>query len=165
MAATKQCWSCGLTRPLGDFPRTAKPDGQAGYCRLCNSRDQKISYRPKGAGRVYQMEEHNAQRNHVTAKARARALGAAMPPADDSAILLIYRASQWRSKATGIRHEVDHVIPLSLGGAHSHSNLQILTQDEHRVKTTADLAIPNRHASVPLGRTLMGVKPPNLMTT
>ena len=35
---------------------------------------------------------------------------------------------------TGIRHEVDHIIPISKGGLHHQSNLQVLPWIENRIK-------------------------------
>jgi 5-methylcytosine-specific restriction endonuclease McrA len=37
-------------------------------------------------------------------------------------------------------HEVDHRIPLALGGLHCCHNLQILTKAAHREKTKVDIA-------------------------
>lgn len=39
------------------------------------------------------------------------------------------------SERTGIKHEVDHKIPLSRGGLHHPDNLQILTKAKNRQKT------------------------------
>lgn len=36
--------------------------------------------------------------------------------------------------------EVDHIAPLAQGGLHCLKNLQILTIEEHRVKTSAELS-------------------------
>jgi 5-methylcytosine-specific restriction endonuclease McrA len=38
------------------------------------------------------------------------------------------------TKESGIPHEVDHIVPISKGGKHHESNLQILTQTENRRK-------------------------------
>lgn len=42
------------------------------------------------------------------------------------------------AQATFGIHEVDHIVPLALGGAHCVKNLQILTIEDHRKKTAAD---------------------------
>lgn len=42
--------------------------------------------------------------------------------------------------ATMLGDEVDHRVPLALGGLHCLSNLQVLTKAEHYLKTASDLA-------------------------
>lgn len=44
-----------------------------------------------------------------------------------------------KAKANG--GQVDHIIPVSLGGAHCLKNLQILTVAEHKEKTARDKRI------------------------
>lgn len=48
------------------------------------------------------------------------------PTASKRAIGMIYRASETLSRCTGIRHHVDHIIPLRSGGWHHELNLQVL---------------------------------------
>lgn len=40
-----------------------------------------------------------------------------------------------------VEYEVDHRVPLALGGPHCKHNLQILSPQAHRCKTTADRAV------------------------
>jgi len=52
---------------------------------------------------------------------------AAMP--DDfwpEAVLGLYRSAERITRCTGIKHEVDHIWPLSKGGSHCHRNLQVI---------------------------------------
>ena len=42
------------------------------------------------------------------------------------------------ARARPFLDEVDHIVPLALGGAHCVKNLQILTIEDHRKKTAAD---------------------------
>lgn len=64
-----------------------------------------------------------------------------MPPwADKKAIQSIYIKARYLTKKTGIRHEVDHIIPSNhplVCGLHIESNLQILTEDENIKKSNA----------------------------
>ena len=50
-------------------------------------------------------------------------------------ILAIYSKSKRLTKETGIQHHVDHIKPLSKGGRHYPSNLQILTAEENLKKS------------------------------
>ena len=45
-----------------------------------------------------------------------------------------YLQAQELTASTGIKHEVDHIIPLVKGGLHAPWNLQVLTQYENRSK-------------------------------
>lgn len=62
----------------------------------------------------------------------------AMPKwVDRSAIKAIYAHCQSVTKSTGIKHEVDHIIPLRgkiVCGLHVPWNLQVITQEENRRK-------------------------------
>lgn len=58
--------------------------------------------------------------------------------ADRDAIKAIYRKCAEITKATGIDHEVDHIVPLrgkNVCGLHIHQNLQILTREENARKS------------------------------
>lgn len=93
------------------------------------------------------MRRH-AERNpgHGTASAgvnRALRLGAVPPEltryAALEATLPIYRLAATLTATTGIKHEVDHTVPLALGGLHIPENLQVITAADHRRKSKADI--------------------------
>lgn len=42
------------------------------------------------------------------------------------------------ARAVPFVHEVDHIVPLALGGLHCAKNLQVLTVEDHRLKTARD---------------------------
>ena len=50
-------------------------------------------------------------------------------------IAQLYKKARALSKTTGISHEVDHIRPVSKGGAHHPTNLQILTEKDNRLKS------------------------------
>lgn len=67
----------------------------------------------------------------------------------DSAIPRAVKARIWRrcggrcaltGKKLGVKDEVDydHILPLSMGGKHSESNLQIVQRQAHREKTSEE---------------------------
>ena len=57
-------------------------------------------------------------------------------------IVKIYEECQHISKQTGIPHHVDHIIPISKGGLHISSNLQILTAEENLKKGNKTTPMP-----------------------
>jgi 5-methylcytosine-specific restriction endonuclease McrA len=45
-----------------------------------------------------------------------------------------YAKARRLTRETGVEHQVDHIQPLSAGGSHHPSNLQVLTRAENRRK-------------------------------
>lgn len=50
------------------------------------------------------------------------------------ATIPLYRKSRMLSEATGIRHEVDHIVPINRGGIHALENLQIVSRTFNAAK-------------------------------
>jgi 5-methylcytosine-specific restriction endonuclease McrA len=50
----------------------------------------------------------------------------------------IYQQAQHLTFTTGIQYDVDHIIPLFEGGLHHPNNLQIITHEEHLMKTAKE---------------------------
>lgn len=88
----------------------------------------------------YQKRYYEQNRHLWTEKVarRNRALGNATPSwADFKAIRAIYRDCMNRTEETGIKHEVDHIVPIrgrNVCGLHVEHNLRIVTMRENRVK-------------------------------
>ena len=59
----------------------------------------------------------------------------AMTAAEKAKLAQFYRVARLLAKRYGVPFDVDHIIPLSRGGAHHPSNLQILTASENRKKS------------------------------
>jgi hypothetical protein len=80
------------------------------------------------------------KRNAHTAKRRAKKLQATPPWLTNkhlSAIRMYYSRSKTLEKATGIKHHVDHIVPLqgkNVCGLHVPWNLQVLTASENSSK-------------------------------
>lgn len=76
-------------------------------------------------------------RNALIAKRRSAKKNATPAWANLNAIAEFYREAARLTKETGIRHEVDHIIPLQseiICGLHVENNLQILTRSENARK-------------------------------
>jgi len=84
--------------------------------------------------------------NAIVAKRNAIKLEATPPWADHVAMRTVYKEAARLTGATGIRHEVDHIIPLRhprICGLHIPANLQILTSDQNKRKSNQFQAEPS----------------------
>jgi 5-methylcytosine-specific restriction endonuclease McrA len=78
--------------------------------------------------------EIKAERARLCAE-RQRKLKEIIPKDTDiNAIKEIYKQCQLKNIETGVKHNVDHIIPISKGGKHCATNLQILTAFENQSK-------------------------------
>jgi len=94
-------------------------------CRL-RSRKWRINNLDKGAQKE--------------AKRRSTKLKATVKWSNKEAIEAIYLASKELTVATGIKHQVDHIIPLKgrlVCGLHTEDNLQILTASDNLLKSNS----------------------------
>ena len=84
----------------------------------------------------------NTERAKLTAKAhctKRRSLIDKVTPAwtDMEAVKAIYALAMKRTEETGIKHEVDHIVPLrgkNVQGLHCEANLRVITMAENRQK-------------------------------
>lgn len=89
---------------------------------------------------VYLRQHYAANRDMYAAKVgkrRAARVNATPAWADLKAIREFYRRAKEMTEATGIRHVVDHVIPLqgkTVCGLHVHTNLQVIPEKENLTK-------------------------------
>lgn len=166
MLPSKRCSDCKEIRPLSQFhKRRASPDGLAYRCVDCvktalvqwradnpgafkawSEKNPRDEYRREwyAKNREGQPERYAAwaranpdKKNALIAKRRAAQLNATPPWADLNAIQAFYTEAARLTKETGIRHEVDHIVPLQgdqVCGLHHEGNLQILTRSENARK-------------------------------
>lgn len=142
----KTCSACGQTLPLSSFPvRKASRDGLGYSCRDCKNAQNKNHYNNN-------KEDHYARNRRVLAARKARDPAWAnawnvwkkmkeakrIPPwAKFSDTVRFYREAHELTARTGIRHEVDHIIPLRskiVTGLHCVENLQVLTAAANNAK-------------------------------
>ena len=132
-------------------PRTAYDKGcRCDKCRTANtlkskkwlSGDKGKEYLNENAERLSvwhkKYKNNNRERdrhlvNAAEAKLRARKKNASvfLTESEKLEIKKIYKECKSVTKSTGIKHHVDHIIPLTKGGLHHPSNLQILTAEEN----------------------------------
>jgi 5-methylcytosine-specific restriction endonuclease McrA len=80
-------------------------------------------------------EDHKKARyRRLTALRRVRQKAAYDETANQEVIKKIYLEASRLTQETGIRHEVDHIIPISRGGKHHEDNLRVVTITENRRK-------------------------------
>ena len=83
------------------------------------------------------VKENPHKKNALIAKRRAAKKNATPPWANLAAIAAFYEKAARLTRETGVRHEVDHIIPLQgkfVCGLHHEGNLQILTRSENARK-------------------------------
>lgn len=79
--------------------------------------------------------QRNKQGYVARAYARLRQIKCLTPPdADKAKLIWFYEEAKRLTLFTGIKHEVDHIIPVSKGGLHHHNNLQVLPWMQNRAK-------------------------------
>jgi hypothetical protein len=99
----------------GRWPQSIYYEGRGGYC-----------------------DEHASARAAQKAKRRAAKMQQMPKWANGQKIKTLYAQARVRTKQTGIRHEVDHVIPLqgkTVRGLHVEENLRVITRVENAKKS------------------------------
>ena len=144
----KVCTKCKTAKERSEFSRDAsKKDGLQFRCKPC-----KKAYRTansdslKAYRRAYykeHIEEETARskawdeaypdkKAAIGGKTRAIQRGGSLSEIYDIDLCVPFYAEARRlSNETGIMHHVDHIVPLSKGGLHCQTNLQVLTAREN----------------------------------
>lgn len=163
----KRCPICEQHLPLERFSKSkTEKCGLFSYCKQCHSarRRGKTQRRNESPERAEQRRAHNrewhiknrerstqrkreyARDNRVKVNERMRTYEAkkrakkkrAMPPwADVEHIKRFYAEAVILTELTGIKHEVDHIIPLNgvgVCGLHIPANLRVVTKEFNRKK-------------------------------
>lgn len=138
----KSCTRCSIVKGVALFPpdKRAK-DGRASECRTCFGRRTK-AWREANPIRQQGLSAAWIKRNldyDATVRARRRAEKFKATPlwADAVAIRDIYEFCKLWSEVTGIKHHVDHEIPLKhdlVCGLHVDTNLRVITAKENIAK-------------------------------
>ncbi len=118
--------------PLSEFPTNKrKPDGHQTYCKACARRYDKV-------WRVQDRKKHPEKYQHYQRAYEEQRFLATPPWVEKLQILALYEQARTLTKETGIKYQVDHVVPLKgkhISGLHCLSNLQIITKDKNLKKS------------------------------
>lgn len=55
-----------------------------------------------------------------------------------SSTIPLFKIKRELEESTGIRHHVDHITPIFMGGTHELKNLRVMSEEEHKEKTLSD---------------------------
>lgn len=150
----KTCTKCKSVKALEDFPiQSSGADGRHTHCKECRSKYYASTYNSDKRKKSYlskHEQEKQARKDYYNrtkeayfirkAKRRASVLQATPKWYDDFDTFVLseaYRLCKLREKATGIKWEVDHIIPLisdKVCGLHWSGNWRVTTQFENRSK-------------------------------
>lgn len=127
----KSCTTCGVEKPLADFRGAVKGKfGKKAQCADCAN--------------VYYLDyakKNTTIKNLQSAKRRAARTTRAPLLLDAGKVREIYAIAYKLDTSTGVKHNVDHIIPLNPRdpkaprGLHNHFNLQVLTETENKSKS------------------------------
>lgn len=80
-------------------------------------------------------QKNNKDKTSAYCKAYKKRMKDQLTPGADLVVMKSFYAEARRlTRVTGIKHEVDHIIPLSKGGAHHQDNMRVITTVENRRK-------------------------------
>ena len=141
----KTCTSCHRTLPLSSFQvRRASRDGLNTRCGDCKREANRRDYRrdPDAYARrtkvtLTKNRRDPAWNNAWNAWKYTKSIGRNRNSCKFRDTLPFYEEALRKTRATGVLHVVDHIIPLKgdpVWGWHEPSNLQVLTEVENRAK-------------------------------
>jgi 5-methylcytosine-specific restriction endonuclease McrA len=105
------------------------------YCKNNKERVKKIKTKYAKSERGRAVAAENQRRRHARVK---KGIPIEITEEELRQMQQIYQEAQNLTSTTGIRYEVDHIIPLFEGGMHHPDNLQIITREEHIKKTAKE---------------------------
>jgi hypothetical protein len=139
---TQNCYICKAAKNLSDFAK--HPTGRFGVgttCKKCRNVYRKEYYqknKDKERLNSFEWSKNNLDKKRAYRAKRRSAILCATPVwAKDSEIKKIYAEANFLSKVTGIKYEVDHVIPLqgkNVCGLHVQNNLRVIKMIDNRKK-------------------------------
>lgn len=156
----KQCTKCGAVKSLSAFyMASSRPGGHLAQCKQCvGEKQQQYKDANKDSISAYHRERYVRQRAEIMARnedwrlanmakqvarvtrykqRRRNAAPAWLTSEDHSRILTKYKEARWMTERTGVRHHVDHIVPLqgkTASGLHVPWNLRVIPARENQKK-------------------------------
>ena len=134
----KKCISCGVEATVGI---TGIHNNRfLSRCKKCSSlKSKEYYYKDTDSWRknvAKWQSDHPGSNRYYTQMNRAKNnnIVVSLTPIEKEWLKFYYDEAHSISKETGIPHEVDHIQPVSKGGAHAPWNLQILTETDNKRK-------------------------------
>ena len=118
--------------------RVAEYNRRRRECRRAWKARQKANNPRLNSTQIHAYFEKNpGKRNAYRAAYSARKKSLTVPLTVDEQLRIeaFYRVARTLTLSTGIRHHVDHVVPLARGGLHHPDNMQVLTAHENQTKS------------------------------
>lgn len=158
---TKVCRECGQAKLLADLKADkSKSHGRAAICKPCHREAMAVRYqKPETKAKIAEYlsanhdkakkREYDKKRRMIywrkkrhellasTNERRGRIRAGSAKWANKFFIAEIYRLAVARTAATGIKWEVDHIVPVSsplVCGLHCEANLQVITEAANKKK-------------------------------
>lgn len=161
----KICSKCSTEKPLTEYHvDRARKDGRTSSCKECRTKQtlqyhkenqtwKRPSYIRANKKRMATVEakekashastkwfyaNHKKTVPYNRANAAMRRIRKRYPSAIECSledVLPVYQKAYEMELETGIHYQIDHIKPLQAGGKHVLSNLNILTEAEHKIKT------------------------------
>ena len=143
----KHCRKCEVPLVVGENWSAGMAKRNNKMCRDCDNAAQ-AAYRKANPRRQVEWRNANPEKDKATQTAYRKAnLGKFAAQQAKRRALTKAQTPSWYCHATVTEiyevasefgYEVDHIVPLSKGGLHSHENLQLLTPAENRDKWDND---------------------------
>lgn len=142
---TKKCYKCKQYKNSIEFNKdNTRLDGFSNLCKTCTA-IRIAKWQKNNSKKCYQNSQTYRKNNphkHCATQSKRRSIKLQRTPKwlthiDYIAIEQFYIEAAKLTKETGIKHEVDHIIPLqgkTVSGLHVPNNLQILVKSENASK-------------------------------
>lgn len=116
--------------------RAANPDKAREFWKRDREKNKEARNESTRAWRKRNVEKQNfySAKRHAMKRDQVPVIRDDLVPIMQAETLAIYAESRTMTELTGVRHDVDHIFPLSKGGVHAPWNLRVLLGSENQSK-------------------------------